>query len=178
MTDDTQPLSRQQRAVLEKLSNATGSLFGRDFKDLATVRNGKWEWAGPILQRLEGKGFAARVGPKTEKGFGWRITPAGRSALARPSRPEKRPAARLSKVMGNEIVTIGRRQQKGSPYDAICNRVTHEALERRGLVTVRQLSSGWRLLRLTEAGVEKFSRLIGEEVTLPPEDEDADAWFD
>lgn len=151
-------LTRNQRAVLEKLSGAEVPLFGRDFADIASVQHGRWEWAGPILARLRGRGLVKQVGTKTWKGTGWRITEAGRKALKVPD-PAPRPAPTgLTQRMRTILSRVGRAFAAGEPYESVTDRTTHEALERRGLVTITTSLGGWRRLTLTDAGREELSK--------------------
>lgn len=167
-------LTRNQTAVLAKLSQAQEGLFGRDFADIATVTHGRWEWSQPILRALAERGFAEQVGPKTHKGIAWEITEAGRSAIATaaPHTPGK--PGPLSNAMRNEVIIVGRAQATGHPEERCGMRVTHEALAARGLVVIEELDRGWRRLRLTGAGVASFEEITGEKLTIPEEVADED----
>lgn len=162
-------MTRNQKAVLTKLGEARAGLFGRDFAEIATVTSGRWEWAQPILRALAARGFAETVGPKTYQGTAWKITKTGRAALKAAVLPVSRKPGKLSATMHNELICTGRSQARGYPYERCGLRVTHEALEARGLVTIETRDSGWRHLRLTEAGIAMFQEITGKTLTIPEE---------
>lgn len=157
-------LTPNQRAVLEKLSTTETPLHGRDFAGIATVQNGRWEWANPILKGLLAKGLVDRGNVKTWKGFAWSITEAGRQALLEklPEESPEAPTWPLSEAMKVELLWIGKSEALGEEVEAFGRRMTQEALARRGLVSITREDRGWRTLTLTREGRELYKNFSGK----------------
>jgi len=162
-------LTPNQRAVLEKLAASDVPLHSRDFADIATVQSGRWEWANPILKGILPKALVARGAQKSWKGFGWTITPEGRQALAEKQLdPEEvTPCGPLSEAMKAEMLWIARCEAQGEEVEAFGRRMTHEALARRGLISVLSVDRGWRTLVLTKEGRE-LSKELRSKLTSKP----------
>jgi DNA-binding MarR family transcriptional regulator len=164
---DTLKLTRNQSNVLRKLSESDDGLIGREFADIATATHGKWEWANGILKPLEAAGFVVKT---DERRYGvriWKITDAGRKALAA---EQVTPAPAL----GDAPLSIAQRARLKQvaeshpwPGEYCATHVTNEALERRGLVTMEEKGRGWRDLRLTDKGLSVANEMFGLSLVQP-----------
>lgn len=154
-------ITPNQKSILEKLAGSSVPLHGRDFAGIATVQHGRWEWANPILKGLLAKGLVARGTQKSTKGFSWSITDAGREAISgyEPAQAVPPTASALSDGMKTEIVWIGNCETRGEEVEAFGRRMTHVALERRGLLVITSEDRGWRTLALTPSGKDLFKVL-------------------
>ena len=156
------PLTQNEHNVLSLLQQK-GALHGRDFAEIATVQNGRWEWANPILRRMAEKNLVERGNVKTYKGFDWTITEAGRAALLEPVEEKTLASTALSLTMQNQLLWIGRHHRRNEVCETTLNRTTHKALKARGLVEIEIDQQGWQQLILTEAGAAKFNELCPAE---------------
>lgn len=81
MSDRDVALTSRDRAILARLLLAEGDpLASADFASVATVRNGRREWALPALRRLASAGLVEKTALKIGSASTWRITSAGHRA--------------------------------------------------------------------------------------------------
>ncbi|MFX4300141.1 hypothetical protein [Pseudosulfitobacter pseudonitzschiae] len=169
-------LTKNQHAVLNKLAGHAGGLIGREFADVATVTNGRWEWANAFLKTLEVKGLVRKTETRRQGVRIWMITEAGRSALQSAqvnTAPETTdaPMSHAQKLYLRAIATA-----HPWPEERCTGRATHEALERRGLIEIKETGRGWRQLRLTQKGMDVANSNFDMALAPPenPEDYDPD----
>lgn len=169
-------MTKNQYAVLNKLSGVPDGLIGREFADIATVTNGRWEWGNAVLKALEAKSLVQKTEKRRQGVRIWVITAAGRSALQ---------AARVDSVSDTTDAPMSHAQKlylraiasaHPMPEERCTGRATHEALERRGLIEIKETGRGWRQLRLTQKGMDVANSSFDMALAPPenPEDYDPD----
>lgn len=169
-------MTKNQYAVLSKLSGADGGLIGREFADIATVTHGRWEWGNAVLKALEAKSLVQKTEKRRQGVRIWVITAAGRSALQAvqvKSVPDTTdaPMSHAQKLYLRAIASA-----HPMPEERCTGRATHEALERRGLIEIKETGRGWRHLRLTQKGLDTVNSIFDMALVQPdnPEAYDLD----
>jgi predicted transcriptional regulator len=162
-------LTRNQIAVMMKLSESDSGLRGRDFADISTVTSGRWEWANAILKSLADKGYVRKSERMLQGVKLWEITDLGRNTL--PDVAFKDPVVsdgELSPNMQRILKDVARCHPY--PHELTMSRSTCDGLASRGLVSIKDVGRGWRELRLTEKGLtisNNIFRMSLEKVTNP-----------